>query len=409
MARTAIAMRAIFFTTSVNEKVWDPMKKSSTIGFLVFTLALMGCTPPMPPEVKAVIADKYVTCVDGPLTVSAHPDNVEILSMWTDSYSANCKSSQIQILEFGEPADVVLAGRFEPAEFCIPEIKIPVGLDGVVVTAAVEGIENIVLTPELLNRILVGEVANWNDPELSELNLEMQFPDIPLRVVQSGSVSEVEGLNAWMMQATGGSWKPVPATLERDLTELGAEGTVGITSLANATLNSLSVTEILLPSSEDSLYAEPAGVDSAGTQMVLSESGPEYVATVDPTLEPIPSEGTDVAAPPWQGISQTSLTICQGPNQLAAKAFAKFVLRIDSQGEFVSLGHNKIADSMRYKLIEIVSVGLPEPSIPPTDAPEEEVTDELLEEEPLDESTDLPTEELIEEEATEGATPESTP
>ena len=403
MTRPATAVRVIRFIQSTNEKARDPMKKASTISFVVLTLALMGCTPPMPPEVKAALADKYVTCVDGPLSVSAHPDNAEILGLWADSYSANCKNSQVQVLEFGAPVDVVIAGRFEPTAFCTPDIKIPVGLDGVVATATVEGIENIVFSPELLNRVLLGQVATWQDPELISLNPEIVFPDLPLQVVPSGSVSEVEALNAWMAQATDGTWQPVATSPERNIDDLMTEGSVGLTNLANATFNSLSVIEMQLPASEESLYPEAAGVDSAGTQMVLSESGAEYVATIDPTLEPIASEGTDEAATPWHGVAQTSLTICQGSNQLAAKAFAKFVLRLDSQGEFVAAGHNQVAEQIRQQLLEIVSVGLPEPTIPPSDAPEEE----LVTEEPIEDPTDMPSEEPIEE-VTDAATPEPT-
>jgi hypothetical protein len=403
MTRPANAVRVIRLIDSTNAKARDQMKKASTISFVILTLALMGCTPPMPPEVKAAIADKYVTCVDGPLSVSAHPDNAEILSLWVDSYSANCKNSQVQVLEFGAPVDVVIAGQFEPTAFCTADIKIPVGLDGVVATATVEGIENIVFSPELLNRVLLGQVATWQDPELVALNPEILFPDLPLQVAPSGSVSEVEALNAWMAQETGGTWQPITPSPERNIDELSTEGSVGITNLANATFNALSVIEMQLPESEESLYPEAAGVDSAATQMILSESGAEYVATIDPTLEPIASEGTDDAATPWHGVSQTSLTICQGPNQLASKAFAKYVLRLDSQGEFVAAGHNQVSEQIRQQLLEIVSVGLPEPSIPPTDAPEEE----LVIEEPTEEPTDIPSEEPIEEVA-DAATPEPT-
>jgi hypothetical protein len=403
MTRPANAARVILLIDSTNAKARDQMKKASTISFVILTLALMGCTPPMPPEVKAAIADKYVTCVDGPLSVSAHPDNAEILSLWVDSYSANCKNSQVQVLEFGAPVDVVIAGRFEPTAFCTADIKIPVGLDGVVATATVEGIENIVFSPELLNRVLLGQVATWQDPELVALNPEILFPDLPLQVAPSGSVSEVEALNAWMAQETGGTWQPITPSPERNIDELTTEGSVGITNLANATFNALSVIEMQLPESEESLYPEAAGVDSAATQMVLSESGAEYVATIDPTLEPIASEGTDDAATPWHGVSQTSLTICQGPNQLASKAFAKYVLRLDSQGEFVAAGHNQVSEQIRQQLLEIVSVGLPEPTIPPSDAPEEE----LVTEEPTEDPTDMPSEEPIEE-VTDAATPEPT-
>ncbi len=363
----------------------------------------MGCTPPMPPEVKAALADKYVTCVDGPLTVSAHPDNAEILNLWVESYSVNCTNSKVQVVDYGSPTDVVVAGKSELTTFCTTELKFPVGLDGVVVTATVEGIENIVFSPELLNKVLLGQVATWQDPELAALNPEIVFPDVPLQVVQSGAATEVEALNTWMAEVTAGSWQPISAPAERAIDDLMLEGTVGITTMAYATFNSLAITELLVPASEESLYPEAAGVDSAGTQMVLANSGTELVATIDPTLEPVASEGTDDAATPWHGVAQTALTICQGPNQLASKAFAKYVLRLDSQGEFVAAGHNQVPEQIRQQILEVVSVGLPEPSIPPTDAPEEEIVIE----EPVEDPTDMPSEEPLEE-VTDAATPEPT-
>ena len=59
---------------------------------------LVGCTPPMPPEVKAALADKYVTCVDGPLTISSQPEFEELLNIWSESYTTNCANSKLQIV-----------------------------------------------------------------------------------------------------------------------------------------------------------------------------------------------------------------------------------------------------------------------------------------------------------------------
>ena len=367
------------------------MKLANSIGVLLLAVGLVGCTPPMPPEVKAALADKYVTCVDGPLTVSSQPEFQDILSIWSESYMTNCVNSKLEITDYGNAADLVLAGALESTSFCTTNLKFPVWLDGVVVAATLDGIENIILSPELLNKILTGQISTWQDTEIAALNPEIEFPDAPLQVVQSGTKTEVGTLNKWMGLETGGSWLPIDISADQNLDALAEEGSIGITSLAYAQSNSIGIVEFLIPPSEETLYAESAGVDSAGTQMTLANTGNEFVAEIDPTIEPTASEGTDEAAIPWHGVSQTTLNICQGSNELAAKAFAKFILRLDSQGELVGAGHNGIPEQIRIELLTVVSAGLPEPSIPPSGEPEELVPDDLPSDEPVEEVTDVAT------------------
>ena len=367
------------------------MKLVKVVGSLLLAAGLVGCTPPMPPEVKAALADKYVTCVDGPLTISSQPEFEELLNIWSESYTTNCANSKLQITEYGNTSDIVISGASEATPFCSSSLKIPVGLDGVVVATSLEGVENIVLSPEVLNKVLLGEISNWQDADITDLNPDIEFPDLPMQVIQSGSKTEVEALNLWMATETGGTWQPITAAAEQNLEELATDGSIGIASLAYAQNNSLSLAEFLLPSSDQSLYAESAGVDSGGTQMVLTNTGDDYVAEIDPTIEPTASEGTDEAAIPWHGIAQTTVSICKGQNELAAKAFAKYILRLDSQGELVGVGRNAIPENIRIELLGIVSAGLPEPSVPPSGEPEPALPTEMPTEEPAVDATDAAT------------------
>jgi hypothetical protein len=68
-----------------------------------------------------------------------------------------------------------------------------------------------------------------------------------------------------------------------------------------------------------------------------------------------------------------------------------------------SYGFTEMPEQIRLAGLAAVSQGLPEPTIPPSGAPEE-----VLEEVPADESTEMPSEEPLEEE-TDMASPEPTP
>jgi hypothetical protein len=66
-------------------------------------------------------------------------------------------------------------------------------------------------------------------------------------------------------------------------------------------------------------------------------------------------------------------------------------------------GFTELPEQIRTAGVAAVSAGLPEPTVPPSDAPEAEVPTEF----PSDEPTEFPSEEPLEEE-TDAATPEPT-
>jgi hypothetical protein len=88
---------------------------------------------------------------------------------------------------------------------------------------------------------------------------------------------------------------------------------------------------------------------------------------------------------------------------MAGRAFARYALRLDSQGAMILSGFTELPEQIRTAGVTAVSVGLPEPTIPPSDAPAEVSPTEF----PSDEPTEMPSEEPMEE-VTDEATPEPT-
>ena len=186
------------------------------------------------------------------------------------------------------------------------------------------------------------------------------------------------------------------------ITDLETEGTIAIVPVSMVTNNSLQTISIQTDSATEPVFAIVESVISAGTQMVATTSGSVVTAELDPSLPAIPAAGNDVASLPWQAVNQFTISVCSGANEMAGRAFARYALRLDSQGSMTTFGFTETPEQVRLVAVDAVSQGLPEPTIPPSDAPEEVVT-----EEPLEEVTDMPSEEPMEE-VTDAATPEPT-
>jgi hypothetical protein len=169
------------------------------------------------------------------------------------------------------------------------------------------------------------------------------------------------------------------------------------------TNNSLQSLSIQTSPDLEPVYLNTETVISAGTQMTATTSGSIVTAVLDPAIAPVPPAGSDLALEPWQALNQFTITVCSGANEMTGRAFARYALRLDSQGAMILSGFTELPEQIRTAGVAAVSEGLPEPTIPPSDAPTEVVPTEF----PSDEPTEMPSEEPLEE-VTDAATPEPT-
>lgn len=372
----------------------------------------------MPPEFKAELAERYVTCVPGEISVSSAPELAEVAQAWVDGITESCSDLSVTLVDAAEEPETsidvfISAAGQSPA--CLVVASSPVGLDAVAVAVTVEGLDGVIFSPALLHRALSGGMTSWADPELQELNPEIELTDTPLVLRSSARPQEIAALNEWMSRIDPVGWPASPSGLipadlydaEAIVTELETEGTIAVVPASMVTNSSLQTISIQTQNEIEPIYVTVESVISAGTQMVTTTEGSKVTAALDASLPPIPAAGNDVAALPWQALNQFSINVCAGANELAGRAFARYALRLDSQGAMITYGFTETPEQVRLVAVDAVSQGLPEPTIPPSDAPEEVVT-----EEPLEEVTDMPSEEPLEEpleeEVTDAATPEPT-
>lgn len=388
-----------------------------SIGLLLLPLLLSACTPPMPPEFKAELAERYVTCVPGEVTVSSVPELTDVAQIWIDGLSENCSDMTTSLIDPDVDVDVkpdifITAAGQTPA--CTVAASSPIGLDAVAIAVSVEGLDGVIFTPALLHRALSGGMTSWADAELQELNSEIELTDTPVVIRASTQPQDIAALNEWMSRIDPVGWPAIPSGLisdaafdaEATTVDLETEGTIAVVPASLVTNYSLQSISIQTATEAEPVFATVESVISAGTQMVATSEGSILTASLDPSLPPIPAAGNDVASLPWQALNQFTITVCSGENEMAARAFARYALRLDSQGAFTSVGFTELPEQIRVAGVEAVSQGLPEPTIPPSGAPEETTSEEPTEE-PTEDSTDLPSEEPIEE-VTDEATPEPT-
>jgi hypothetical protein len=368
----------------------------------------------MPPEFKADLAERYVTCSPGEIAIATVPELGEVTQAWVDGISESCSDMSATVVDpvvdVETPVDLFITAPGQTPS-CNAAASSPIGIDAVAVSVTVEGLDGVIFSPALLHRALSGGMTSWADPELQELNPDLELTDTPVVLRASARPQDIAVLSDWMGRLDPAGWPGAPSGLVADvafeaeavITELETEGMISVVPASLITNNSLQSVSIQSSPDLEPVYLNTDTVISAGTQMVATTSGSIVTAALDPALAPVPPAGSDVALEPWQALNQFTITVCSGANEMAGRAFARYVLRLDSQGVMIVSGFTELPEQIRTAGVAAVSEGLPEPTIPPTDAPADVAPTEF----PSDEPTEMPSEEPMEE-VTDAATPEPT-
>ena len=91
------------------------------------------------------------------------------------------RSLKDKVVDFGA-SDAFLSDA-EMAKMPAPIVHIPTCSGAVVIAFNLPGIETMKLTPEVLTKIFMGKITNWNNAELKKLNPGVKFPNLAIIVV----------------------------------------------------------------------------------------------------------------------------------------------------------------------------------------------------------------------------------
>ena len=338
------------------------------VGVTISALALTGCTPPMPPEVRAALAEQSYTCVAGEATVGFPYAATDLAVQWQDSLSIACPEMSFSALDDTEASDVLIDAY--GVDVSDVYASVPFALDATVVVVNMAGLSGVNLSAGVIERILSGEITSWVDPAIKADNPGLELTDEPIVLDNRIQKNAIASFSAWMKRLNGGSFdaskfKAVDRLTVDDAYAVPEGGLAFLPYSVNAEAMLVSaaiITDAKHPI-ESAVIPESATVASAAGQLKVSKSGSEVSVELDPNRKPAASAGQDQALTPYQAVYPVTMVL-RGSDNLTARAVARFLLRQDSQGILAASFLLPIPETVRVETLAIIEKGLPEPELP---------------------------------------------
>lgn len=337
-----------------------------TLGF-----ALTACTPPMPPEVLAALAEQEYTCVEGDTTLSLPASTTDVGDGWAVSVAEACPGMNLtSVFDTPQDADLVFSTLSVGLAICKPSITVPFAVDAAVLVYVSPDGTTLVLTPALVADILSAKITDWSDAAITEANQGMELPAGPILLHAVAPKLVIDSFTSWFkhlkVELDLSKWKVGEVTAD-ELNTFEA-GTLALVTNSLATENAFTPIGIQVGKDPVDGVVNPDGssIGSAATQFEVSKTATSVSVHYNPAIQPMAAPGQDVASVPYGAVFTYDLGIC-GDAKLSKRAMARFILRIDQQGSIGSTYFVPITETMRVEALSVVSEGLTLPSINPED------------------------------------------
>ncbi len=379
-------------------------------------LALAACTPPMPPDVLAALAESQIVCEPGEVSVAVPEAFTGSMNAVGLGLNGVCPETTVLEVPAGQPAPVELVDRtpdqsvidaFTAANcpsgstVVVPAFAYPVSLAYNVI-----GLEGVVMTPQIVAGILNGTITSWEDPLIAEANPGFDFtllPELALMDVE-GSSGSVQALTTWLAAEAPQEW--TPGTV--DMLDGGQKFPTSMDLIAELTLVESAIS--VMP-----VFQSFANVIPTANLPVTLEDGSELVVTADdvqlykvgsgamnittdaetgsmfasPAVGGVPVEGNfDVAASKivlaegqplvgWPVNGVAHLLTCDAPDDPGALAFTQYALRLAGQGALETFGVTPLPEPIRVQTFGPLKVVVPDPegAAPQDPAMDEQIVD----------------------------------
>ena len=345
----------------------------SAFGSMFALVLLASCTPPIPPDVLASFAEREVQCASGEVKVAASELAIPAVQSSIDLYLVYCPDANIVPTTEVEEANLVLTDYSvkEPKMCSTASVITPIMSKTSTLVYLVSGYDGLVFSPETVQSIISGEITNLNNPQIAATNENFELIDqaITLFGVNKPSASDIAYLE-WVGRQTGKSVNEVKATelfddysvlIEKLLVTQGAFAVLPSNIIFDKvlTFSNLRIQDV------DVLF-ETNSFGSAASQFVMEEQGDVLKVTLDPSITPQLDAGQESASAPWQGISIFDVGMCTADDaEQSVRKFMRFMLRLDTQGQFETFGYFPLTESVRLKAAGIIGKVLPSPSLDP--------------------------------------------
>jgi len=149
------------------------------------------------------------------------------------------RSLRDKVVDFGA-SDAFLSDK-ELSEMPSEVIHIPTCMGAVVIAYNLPGVDNLKMTPELLEKIFMGAITQWNDSKIKAVNSGLNLPDIRITVVYRSDGSGTTNIFSDYMSKVSSQWKEkigVGKSLNWPV-GIGAKGNPGVAGTISQSVGSV--------------------------------------------------------------------------------------------------------------------------------------------------------------------------
>lgn len=334
-------------------------------------IATSACTPDMPPELIAQLADSSINCGSAGINVSAPGAMTNVINQWGSDYSGICTGAPVMVSDQPGTDDIQFTDSPIPPASCNTFLTIPAAIDGAAITTSVAGTDGIVIDSGTLSKLLNGKIKSWADPAITDLNPGLVLPDEPVVLATTVARPVAEAIDSWMKRIDPDNWQGIPSSFTitdtfdavKALAAAPSEGEIGLVPFSYVTTNGLQSAAIQVDKGQEPVPANLQSIYSALTQLTYSGSETPLIPTLDPGMAPIPPAGDNVAPAPWQAIFPIYEHLCSGGTENDIRSFARYSMRTDAQGFLATFNLQALPLNIRGTVLNLVSRGLPSPSL----------------------------------------------
>ncbi|MFM6962718.1 MAG: substrate-binding domain-containing protein [Micrococcales bacterium] len=331
----------------------------ATVVALAAAISLTACTPPMPPEVLAALAEQTYTCEAGEVKVWAIDSVATVATDWQSSSSMNCPEMPITPTPT-VAADVQLqitSGQPTGTAFA----SVPMAVDAVAFAYNLDGVSGLNLDAATLEKIYAGQITNWSDPAIAKQNPGFTLPSVAISFGSELDATKSAVMTSWLSRLAGH-----PVSLPAGSATIATPGAIILTTYSKATTNSLTMAGIITGKKLESDFAvaDTNGLLTAASQWKTTNTSSGISVELAPNSKPLTPLGLDVAPNPYQAVFPVNLYLV-GPDSLNTRAAARYLLRQDSQGSLALSSVVALPENIRVVSLTSVSKGLPTPTQSP--------------------------------------------
>jgi phosphate transport system substrate-binding protein len=143
------------------------------------------------------------------------------------------------VIDFGA-SDAFLSDK-ELSDMPGEIVHIPTCMGAVVIAYNLPGVNNLKMTPELLENIFMGTITEWNDPKIIAVNTDLNLPDMKITVVYRSDGSGTTYIFSDYMSKVSNQWKEKAGT-GKSLNwpvGIGAKGNPGVAGSISQSVGSI--------------------------------------------------------------------------------------------------------------------------------------------------------------------------